>query len=100
HTRSDRDWSSDVCSSDLTRFPQELTNQLNVQKSRTTNPMAWASHEHRRNCDEIVRKIRGAQSIEELHEVMQGIKWKHGNAWRNEIGRASCRERVEIWVSA
>ena len=42
--------------------------------------MAWASHEHRRNCDEIVRKIRGAQSIEELHEVMQGIKWKHGNA--------------------
>jgi len=28
----------------------------------------------------VVRKIRSAQSIEELHEVVKGIKWKHGNA--------------------
>src|SRR6266513_6082507 len=56
HTRSKRDWSSDVCSSDLTPEENERALLLGAQRSLA---LGWC-----------------------------------------EIGRASCRERVEISVGA
>src|SRR5699024_11853616 len=37
HTRSKRDWSSDVCSSDLTHSILQRMNELAVQSSNDTN---------------------------------------------------------------
>src|SRR6266496_5081038 len=54
HTRSLRDWSSDVCSSDL---------------------------------------------IDPQNDFLHGEGW-YAQQGIDEIGRASCRERVEIWVVA
>src|SRR5690625_1719788 len=61
HTRWPRDWSSDVCSSDL------------YQKTGDQEKAGTGSHQH-------------------LAKVASG-----GVAEAVEIGRASCRERVELW---
>src|SRR5690625_7994360 len=67
HTRWPRDWSSDVCSSDL-RIP--LTSTYCICES-STNPLS-------------------------LEEEGQG-EGKGSRHRPSQIGRASCRERVEIW---
>src|SRR5437762_12662482 len=67
HTRYIGDWSSDVCSSDLT-----------VDQGR------------------LARSVRPDQA-----EALAGRDLQADLAQRGEeIGRASCRERVEIWVVA
>src|SRR5207247_10057750 len=38
HTRSTRDWSSDVCSSDLTVFIYDATGQLTAEYANDTTP--------------------------------------------------------------
>src|SRR5206468_7198109 len=73
HTRSDRDWSSDVCSSDL-------------------KPAAVAK---------AVDKPEGPVLLTEARTVTldnEGPQLPAFVAARPEIGRASCRERVESWV--
>src|SRR5690349_23483038 len=66
HTRSLRDWSSDVCSSDLTPF-------LDWQAGRAA-------------CIHILRAyVLGAPG-----------DWRMVATTANEIGRASCRERVLV----
>src|SRR5206468_4959350 len=71
HTRSDRDWSSDVCSSDLVEDPVD---PLDPQFAE-------------------MRKNRPGAEVDEqrVRSVPDQI---------NKIGRASCRERVEISVGA
>src|SRR5206468_8902770 len=92
HTSSDRDWSSDVCSSDL------------VERGPDQDPAS-------------ARGLRFPPDARRLHAV--GPYWIDENeqpltmkthvvpsssAWASkayvEIGRASCRERVEIWGDA
>src|SRR5699024_11812066 len=71
HTISKRDWSSDVCSSDL-------KNNNNVAKSA-------------KNGDKItiLGEVKG--------DSHQGsTKWYKINHKNDKIGRASCRERVKI----
>src|SRR5206468_5593846 len=78
HTRSDRDWSSDVCSSDLTRRAHSAHHPP-LQDERQGAPGTW---------------------------VARFWRLSHANALRrrdlvrtpSKIGRASCRERVEIAV--
>src|SRR5699024_11695095 len=71
HTRSKRDWSSDVCSSDLD-IPMQ-----------------------RQACREFAA-ARGWKIIKEFYE--KGISgFKTPTADRREIGRASCRERGSSW---
>src|SRR2546421_5757153 len=87
HTRSDRDWSSDVCSSDL--------------KRRET--AAW----RRRAADDMDDDIDAAEL---LHNGVRNGRAALGGGDvgghemvgrpQREIGRASCRERVEISVVA
>src|SRR5690606_40778892 len=92
HTRFSRDWSSDVCSSDLGGttcanenyfFPDAQAATYKRHGFRAVVglpvidfPTAWASTD-----DEYFDRAC------EVHDQ-----------WRNEIGRASCRERVEDMV--
>src|SRR5690625_6460899 len=70
HTRWPRDWSSDVCSSDLGK-----KRPLTIQER-------FANYDF-------------DQSNEELKEAM-----KEADTGENKIGRASCREREKMWEEA
>src|SRR5690606_39443040 len=74
HTRFSRDWSSDVCSSDLS-FTANCSNQLcikyRLRGNATTTPM-------------IVMTRNSLLNIQEILQLEAP----------NKIGRASCRERV------
>src|SRR5207249_7380551 len=78
HTRSKRDWSSDVCSSDL--------NSDSLGAPRRENPRQVVV-DHRRLSFAVQRRryaLVGLLRGQPLHQ--------------RQIGRASCRERVEMLV--
>src|SRR2546429_5197043 len=79
HTRCSRDWSSDVCSSDL------RTARVAVLKACSFQENSGPSEPDRRDC-------HGGAS----HESDQWVAGGSGAqpALEPEIGRASCRERV------
>src|SRR5690554_7467981 len=75
HTRCGRDWSSDVCSSDLLKV------HLPYHESDHVLNIAY-------------NVLCGGTRLEDIERL------RHSTAYMNalgEIGRASCRERVEIW---
>src|SRR5204862_3577251 len=76
HTRSLRDWSSDVCSSDL---PYRI-HRTHVQAG------AHARDRAERKPDQGRQKLR---------RCVQEIGGRRRAGQPEEIGRASCRERVE-----
>src|SRR5699024_11381228 len=76
HTRSKRDWSSDVCSSDLKKF--ELDPKKRVLQTAL---------------------LRVELELLELHQIedlgrLGDLPLDHGVSLLTKIGRASCRERV------
>src|SRR5690625_6377132 len=77
HTRWPRDWSSDVCSSDL--FQHDI-HDLVIRR-------------HEGHIQEEVGL--GGVVVYLVNQISK--HWRHLRAWR-EIGRASCRERVETSV--
>src|SRR5699024_11338641 len=82
HTRSKRDWSSDVCSSDLraTAAPRPLE----PAQPRSPGPPEPA-------------QPRTPGPPEPAQPCTPGQRGKaEAPAYRAEIGRASCRERAEI----
>src|SRR2546421_8694275 len=85
HTRSDRDWSSDVCSSDLS-FAVGPVGLLGGQ----------AIHGGIRGHEPFRVGVRGAQ-FRQQHLSQSG---RFLDLTLKEIGRASCRERGEISVVA
>src|SRR5437870_9958523 len=74
HTRWPRDWSSDVCSSDLEQFAE-----LAIYAFRLATGRAPTERE--------LSKLLG----------FWDEQYKYFEERTGEIGRASCRERVEIW---
>src|SRR5207253_6832843 len=97
HTRWPRDWSSDVCSSDL--IPSHI-------KSHADVPLEFIVQRG----DKLVKLTAVPTTIVlDRHEsVGIGIVSKEANevvdvptaVWRSsgdQIGRASCRERAESW---
>src|SRR5207253_7702225 len=95
HTRWPRDWSSDVCSSDLAfmlhdtyGFPIELTRELAAEQGLGVDEDGFE-----RLMDEQRQRSRApddrSRAGEELREHALALV---------EIGRASCRERGESWV--
>src|SRR5690606_39484884 len=88
HTRFSRDWSSDVCSSDL-QERRALLGQLCRKYGETVDDvLAWAENAAKRLAeldgdDDRGEALRAEQA--ELAETMEGL----------EIGRASCREGGE-----
>src|SRR5437879_12515887 len=82
HTRYIGDWSSDVCSSDLGSIALDLCGE----------PLLLEHGDQ-----------PGAQRFAKLEEVPvrpRTAKLGQGGDGRSQIGRASCRERVEIWEGA
>src|SRR5207253_6918359 len=78
HTRWPRDWSSDVCSSDLAHLEKPVTKEA---------------------LDEAFAKIRGF--VERRNKsllVIEDDEVQRNAIVELKIGRASCRERVERWV--
>src|SRR5690606_40580226 len=82
HTRFSRDWSSDVCSSDLERR-EDKRKQKEERKSYALS-------------DVPSRSAFGTQRKEGKPERGRGYGRGYSRTFKNQIGRASCRERVEI----
>src|SRR5690606_41046020 len=72
HTRFSRDWSSDVCSSDL----MNLKKVHGLILTRST----------------VYRYMR----LNHIQSIIRKKKFRWGTKPHIKIGRASCRERVEI----
>src|SRR5688572_33324620 len=80
HTRFDCDWSSDVCSSDLS--------MLGVIK------------QHREAVESIQPSEEFGYLKESARNAWESALTRGQEAGYRKIGRASCRERVEISVGA
>src|SRR5690554_7263238 len=100
HTRCARDWSSDVCSSDLVTEAGELweISKLDVVEIPTNRPIARHDRE-----DKIYKTKREKYNavIEEVvalsnagRPVLIGTTSVEISELLSKIGRASCRERV------
>src|SRR5207302_6032480 len=91
HTRFSRDWSSDVCSSDLGKF----------QRENATKPLFYLK-DRRNHQLRIFSRIafaaeRSAPGTDRRRCALPpGDSRFSGQTRRAEIGRASCRERMEI----
>src|SRR5947207_8114807 len=93
HTRSLCDWSSDVCSSDLVIHQQTSHNAhcpRRVVEQSTGQGVGWINRYLDR---EYVRRIADTTLRTYAHNLLHFVRW-----WESEIGRASCRERVEMSV--
>src|SRR5207247_4288516 len=96
HTRSTRDWSSDVCSSDL-GISSGGKNGNAISAHPTT--AIQKSGEDFTSTGERERTIRKATTSIKLNKTIAAPD-AYGEAWNSgtQIGRASCRERVENTV--
>src|SRR5690606_39902168 len=95
HTRFSRDWSSDVCSSDLARNPAPM----NIQEIR--HPLIRHKLGLMRRNDISTKNFRElAQEIAALLTYEATKDMPVESHVIDEIGRASCRERVEVSVEA
>src|SRR5690242_21706305 len=83
HTRLTCDWSSDVCSSDLLRPFLGAQTRLAIRRSRTEDLSVVRAQR-----DSLAALVAAEATLSEENRQMR------------EIGRASCRERVEISVVA
>src|SRR5206468_7165725 len=95
-TRSDRDWSSDVCSSDLRRF--EKSDQFDLEDRL----LRFAANVIRL-VDDIPNQRAGNHVAAQFLRSGTSVLPNHGEAqaaespkdFLHKIGRASCRESVE-----
>src|SRR5206468_6533838 len=95
HTRSDRDWSSDVCSSDLWHYRAVswVLPPAAAASVRARTPASGAEDgSSARGARILVRRAvgDGAPPIGRIF-----LRWDALDG--DEIGRASCRERVWSW---
>src|SRR5207247_3914322 len=89
HTRSTRDWSSDVCSSDLRRHLQQ----------RVLRALSLGEQRQRLTCDVGLEMRAVLMRLEGGFVAEQFVEQKLSRIFlcpRDQIGRASCRERVMI----
>src|SRR5699024_11504080 len=91
HTSSKRDWSSDVCSSDLLPELLERLGVKHVEKlyCEPTGNFAHNPEPLEKNLGDIMNLMKGGKA-DVAFVVDPDV----------EIGRASCRERVERRVGA
>src|SRR5207249_9386261 len=95
HTRSKRDWSSDVCSSDL-QAPESFgfVEVLRIRRLAAVDIEAVVAHEFKLLGLEQFGDISDTL-IDALQEPFENLSRRAG---LSEIGRASCRERGEYVV--
>src|SRR5690606_39406712 len=93
HTRFSRDWSSDVCSSDLgaslLRLQTASLVLADAEGSEPVEPDAFREAEPDPFC---LLEDTWLRHLELTHRDVVGLLSRH------EIGRASCRERMELEV--
>src|SRR5207253_4712636 len=97
HTRWPRDWSSDVCSSDLSAGKPAAEDLLLSQQSDTEayyGRLTKARDFSRRAADSAIR----ADSKETAALWRASAALREAEFGNPEIGRASCRERAESSV--
>src|SRR5690606_40621658 len=92
HTRFSRDWSSDVCSSDLGLEPQAHLMDL-VAHHLAHHKLAVADGQH------LALGEAGAKLFAQVTaHALVALAVRHREAVKiHEIGRASCRGRVWSW---
>src|SRR5437870_7885751 len=86
HTRRPRDWSSDVCSSDLAQMDSAVRG-IRIREKGTEEADAPTKQERRKGHQHFRRIVPKAGRMVLVQPRQQCPK-------HNEIGRASCRERV------
>src|SRR5690606_39938204 len=93
HTRFSRDWSSDVCSSDLSNRGQKLFAIF----AMPDHVHILVSISQSISISDLVRDIKAGSSkfINDSQWINSKFNWQEGFG---EIGRASCRERGEVEV--
>src|SRR5690606_39515031 len=97
HTRFSRDWSSDVCSSDLLEhhFNGLLTNKIPLLNQLKWNLVAGANAFYVNSDNNYVEVFAGLENIFKLIRVDVIAGYQSQDA--TQIGRASCREIVEVY---
>src|SRR3712207_6966731 len=90
HTRYWRDWSSDVCSSDLDfdRMPNLFV--IGAAKAGTTALYDYLTQHPR----VFLSQVKETMFFSREEYYARGLDWYEGAYFEGEIGRASCRERV------
>src|SRR5207249_8929064 len=98
HTRSKRDWSSDVCSSDLARrgVRARVAIRVNPSEEAQGGAMLMGGRPSPFGVDEESLEAVLDRFLSEPSLEFAGIHLFTGT--QIQIGRASCRERVEISV--
>src|SRR5699024_11413653 len=91
HTRSKRDWSSDVCSSDLTGATW-LIPALPISVAPKGTPARPAVDDEGRGDEGMLLSVHDSGALPEIPPPSNGA-FDDGAAL--EIGRAACRERVQ-----
>src|SRR5438445_3623612 len=92
HTRYWRDWSSDVCSSDLPGDHRKMKRHVGIHRPTSVQPVLL-ERETLRN--ERVPKETAGEGEEHEERQMPLEPQPNGLARDRQIGRASCRERGE-----
>src|SRR5207245_7317069 len=88
HTRCYRDWSSDVCSSDLVHIMVAHDQLLAAVQLSGNGEVSLAEAEVAQVPDRI---LLANDAIPAAHKL--GVVFLDRGEWTKEIGRASCRER-------
>src|SRR5699024_12070117 len=92
HTRSKRDWSSDVCSSDL--ILKGTNGRKSYQSSSTNVELSGTGQVEEETTDgSDVYLTLDSRLQTYLETLMTEVYEKHEPTSMTEIGRASCRER-------
>src|SRR5690606_39353076 len=91
HTSFSRDWSSDVCSSDLTkpqaiRSVDEITGGRRLRRMRKADWSRRLVQENHLRVDDLIWPIFLVEGRNRREPI---------DAMPGEVGRASCRERLE-----
>src|SRR5207249_9092664 len=91
HTRSKRDWSSDVCSSDLTILADLKNREFELQHAVSDEEAAEVVRRGIKRRREAAEQYTAAGRADRAEaELAEGKALE-------EIGRASCRERGGGW---
>src|SRR5690606_39416937 len=98
HTRFSRDWSSDVCSSDLVEVTGAITTETEVV---TDFQMLYAEAIDQDLLDELVGTEFAQAAVEgQAQHPVHTLLFQQCQLVTQKIGRASCRERGEHRVGA
>src|SRR5690606_40441922 len=94
HTRFSRDWSSDVCSSDL-----NLTRCAEVTVATpTTVGVLYPGHAAEDDYPLLAERLGPGVALPLVHTTEHDVAHTVDDLLAVEIGRASCRERVQSAV--